>query len=79
MTTEQASQRFRRLRQYNLAMALLHGALALRVIGDLTLNAPLRAWGGMLNVVAILLFLALMAVGVIRGRRAQRVVKTAPA
>jgi hypothetical protein len=25
MTTEQASQRFRRLRQYNLAMALLHG------------------------------------------------------
>lgn len=53
-------------------LALLHGALVLRIVGDLTLNIPLRAWGGMLNVVAILLFLALMMIGVIRGRRVQK-------
>lgn len=40
MTTEQASQRFRRLRQYNLAMALLHGvqgAALLVLSNDFTL------------------------------------------
>ena len=37
---------------------LLHAALLLRVIGDLALQPSLRQWGGMLNVIAILLFLA---------------------
>jgi len=36
---------------------LLHAALLLRVIGDLALQSNLRQWGGMLNGVAILLFL----------------------
>lgn len=50
------------------ALFLLHGALALRVLGDITLNQPVRAWGGMLNVVAILLYLGLVLYGALRHR-----------
>ncbi len=50
-------------------LALLHGGLALRVLGDITLNMPLRAWGGMFNVVAILLYFGMIAAGVLSGRR----------
>jgi hypothetical protein len=39
-------------------LALLHISLLLRVIGDLTIWLPGRQWGGLLNVVAILLFMA---------------------
>jgi hypothetical protein len=39
-------------------LALLHFSLLLRVIGDLTVWLPGRQWGGLLNVVALLLFLA---------------------
>jgi hypothetical protein len=39
-------------------LALLHAGLVLRVAGDLALLEPARRWGGMLNAVAILLFLA---------------------
>ncbi len=35
--------------------------LALRVVGDLIADMPLRQWGGMLNTAAILLFLAAVA------------------
>ena len=38
-------------------LALLHGALVLRVIGDLLLDAQARQWGGLLNGAAIILFL----------------------
>jgi hypothetical protein len=38
-------------------LALLHLSLLLRVAGDLLPWLPLRRWGGLLNVVAILLFL----------------------
>ena len=40
-------------------LILLHGSLLLRVVGDLTLQPDLRRWGGLFNVVAVLLFLAL--------------------
>ncbi len=40
-------------------LALLHISLVLRVVGDLTMQFELRRWGGMLNAVAVLLFLAL--------------------
>lgn len=40
-------------------LALLHLSLALRVAGDLGLSFALRRWGGLLNEVALLLFLAL--------------------
>jgi len=39
-------------------LALLHLSLLLRVVGDLIDWTLLRQWGGMLNVIAILLFLA---------------------
>jgi len=43
---------------FYLHLALLHMSLLLRVIGDLTIWLPGRQWGGLLNVVAILLFMA---------------------
>jgi hypothetical protein len=42
-------------------LALLHAALLLRVAGDLLLLQDLRAWGGLLNVVAILWFMGTTA------------------
>jgi hypothetical protein len=39
-------------------LILLHLSLIMRVAGDLALNIPIRKWGGLLNEVAILLFLA---------------------
>ncbi|MCK6624101.1 MAG: hypothetical protein L6R45_02875 [Anaerolineae bacterium] len=39
-------------------LALLHLSLLLRVGGDLMIWLPARQWGGLLNVVAILLFMA---------------------
>jgi hypothetical protein len=39
-------------------LVLLHLSLVLRVAGDLALWWPGRQWGGLLNVVAILLFFA---------------------
>jgi hypothetical protein len=41
-------------------LVLLQGALVVRVIADLTLNPTLRQWAGLFNVLAILLFLAIM-------------------
>ena len=46
-------------------LVLLHGALVLRLIGDLTMNMPLRQWGGLFNVVAILLYFGMVAAGAI--------------
>lgn len=39
-------------------LALLHISLVLRVAGDLASVPPLRMWAGLLNVIAVLLFLA---------------------
>jgi len=38
-------------------LVLLHFSLILRIAGDLLLIAPLRRWGGLLNAVAVLVFL----------------------
>jgi len=43
---------------YYVHLALLHISLILRVAGDLALGPVARRWGGLLNVVAVLLFLA---------------------
>lgn len=48
-------------------LVLLHASLTLRVAGDVAAHAEARAWGGMLNVAAVLLFLLLTAGGVISG------------
>jgi hypothetical protein len=50
-------------------LALLHGSLALRVAGDLAGLPALRAWGGLLNEAALLVFLAGMAAATVRARR----------
>jgi hypothetical protein len=42
---------------FYIPFALLHFSLILRVMGDLAGLAPLRLWGGLLNGIAILLFL----------------------
>ncbi len=49
-------------------LALLHLSLALRVVGDMTAWWPGRQWGGLLNVVAVLLFLGNMALSGVRGK-----------
>jgi len=41
-------------------LALLHLSLLLRIFGDLMFLIPARLWGGLLNAVAILLFLAVI-------------------
>ena len=43
---------------FYLHLMLLHLSLLLRIIGDVTSWLPGRQWGGLLNVVALLLFLA---------------------
>lgn len=49
-------------------LALLHLSLVLRVVGDVAAWWPGRLWGGLLNAVAVLLFLANMARAVVEGR-----------
>lgn len=50
-------------------LALLHLSLALRVSSDLLLWFPGRRWGGMLNMLVVLLFLTVTAVVTIRAQR----------
>jgi len=48
-------------------LVLLHVSLIMRVIGDLTFQFELRKWGGLLNEVAILLFLGMTIFVIVRG------------
>jgi hypothetical protein len=50
-------------------LILLHLSLALRVVGDMTAWWPGRLGGGLLNVVAVLLFLGNMALSAVSGKR----------
>lgn len=50
-------------------LILLHLSLALRVISDLLLWYPGRRWGGMLNMVVVLLFMGVTAVTAVRHSR----------
>jgi hypothetical protein len=50
-------------------LLLLHLSLVMRVAGDLLLWWPLRRWGGLLNEVAILLFLAVTAAAALRQKK----------
>ena len=55
-------------RRFYAHLALLHGSLALRVVGDLINSADLRRAGGWINVVAILLFIGSTAAATKRAR-----------
>jgi len=52
-------------------LALLHFSLALRIVSDLLLWNAGRMWGGMLNEIAILLFLGMTIYSVRKGMRAK--------
>jgi hypothetical protein len=41
----------------------------LRVLGDLLLWLPLRRWGGLLNEVAVVMFLLVTAIAAVRARK----------
>jgi len=49
-------------------LLLLHASLLLRVVGDLLGWWPGRQWGGLLNALAVLLFLLTLVRGLLRGR-----------
>ncbi|MCL4487276.1 MAG: hypothetical protein M1570_04000 [Chloroflexi bacterium] len=57
-------------------LVLLHLSLALRIAGDLLPSFEMREWGGLLNVLAVLLFLFVTARGVVLARRARPLAKT---
>lgn len=46
--------------KFYVPLVLLHASLILRVVGDVIFNPTLRSWGGLLNEIAIVLFLGLM-------------------
>lgn len=50
-------------------LLLLHSSLFLRILADLTGNTPLRQWAALFNVTAILVFMVLAVVSIIRGNR----------
>ncbi len=50
-------------------LALLHASLVLRITGDLLTNLTIRMWGGLLNGIAILLFLAITAFVIINAAK----------
>lgn len=55
---------------------LLHVTLLYRTYGYLALDVTAQQWGGLLNVMAVLLFLAMTALGVFRSNRGQPVVSS---
>jgi hypothetical protein len=57
---------------FYLHLAALHLSLAVRVVGDLAALESVRRWGGLLNAVAVLLFLGNTARAVWLGRPAAR-------
>ncbi len=54
-------------------LALLHASLVLRLAGDLAGVLALRRWGGLLNALAVVLYLGLVVASLARSRRAEAV------
>ena len=50
-------------------LILLHLSLILRITGDLTNQFTIRKWGGLLNEVAILLFLGMTIYSIVKGKK----------
>jgi hypothetical protein len=53
-------------------LVLLHASLLLRLAGDATLSFPAVRWGGVLNALALAMFIASTAVATWRGSRARK-------
>lgn len=64
-------------RSFYAPLALLQVSLLLRVAGDLFLQPAMRQWGGLLNEVAVLLYLAMLPLALRRGRRQQAALEQA--
>ncbi len=56
-------------RAFYLHLSLLHLSLATRIAGDLLSNQIIRQWGGLLNEVAILLFLGMTVYSIVKGSK----------
>lgn len=56
-------------RTFYLHISLLHLSLAIRIVGDLFSNQVVRQWGGLLNEVAILLFLGMTVYSIVKGTK----------
>jgi hypothetical protein len=52
-------------------LILLHTSLILRLVGDLAYQPDIRRWGGLLNEAAILLFLGMTIVSILREKRTE--------
>lgn len=59
-------------------LALLHGSLLLRVLADAWLWADLRAWAGLGNIAALVLFIAVTVIAVLGGARRRTPAKDQP-
>lgn len=56
-------------RLFYVPLALLHGSLVLRVLGDAAMDAGVRRWGGMLNALALLAYVAVLLAAIVRAKR----------
>jgi hypothetical protein len=54
-------------RRFYVHLALLHASLVLRILSDLTAQPDARRWGGLLNEIAILLFVGMTILASRRG------------
>lgn len=52
---------------FYIPLVSLHASLVMRVIGDMTGNLLLRQWGGLLNGLTLLLFLAITGIALVKG------------
>ena len=59
-------------RTFYFHLIVLHGSLLIRIWSDLALWPASRRWGGMLNVLALLLFMGSTATAVYRARKSRR-------
>ena len=60
---------------FYIQLALLHLSLATRVISDLMMNISVRKWGGLLNEVSILLFLAFTIHSIVFQKKQELLIK----
>jgi hypothetical protein len=60
---------------YYAYLTLLHLSLLARITGDLMISQPLRLWGGLLNGIALLLFILFNAYSVVKAKRMQATVE----
>lgn len=61
---------------FYIPLVSLHISLAVRVVGDLAGSLPLRQWGGLLNGLTLLLFLAITGIALAKGSATAPIAKS---